>query len=210
MLVLQERMQEFILNAKKGKTDLSQFEFGKNFLKASIRNFLKELLWFIGLFINKIHFLSHHSKIDEDFFKTLREFINKFSDFLSENKVHLEKEYFDTSDNHIATVNNILKQTKIPNKLFFEVYGITALKLPAHKQKLMFAFDADLAGCFESCMKILALIIYINDNVCEEKIIMDILFKIRFEAFEIVKTKFADKDGNSLIHQIENLKLLKP
>lgn len=183
----------FYVAAKTQRLPIFKFTFNKNEISQPVKNFLHELLYYIAVYIYQMNtVLPSLKELSREMVKNF-DFLKNFYFFLKENEKKMHNIHFDTNDDHLAIIDILLKQyTKprwkgIPRNLGFM------------KTDPTINFDIKLDESFDICIKILFLIICINENPYTKQDTGDVLFNIRHELYNhMIPSNFEDIDKNEL------------
>ena len=204
-------LKSFHNQSLKNNIPFEKIRFSKNNFNKKIKGFLIQLSEHIGIFIFKIHKLKKVEELDDTLLNTLSS-IEKFYSFLKENQSEIQKYNcsYSSIDSDISeqiykkyNVGEYYKEyTSSTEKLFFTHLGL-------HQKSETIIFDECMRQLYQGCIEILALIIFLNNNVCKKEDIGNILFDIQFELHShLVPNHFEDLDSYTL-GLISQIKLLK-
>lgn len=202
-------LEKFYKQSIKNNIGTDKFLFKRTKLDPQLKEFLLEFIYFTGKFIYVIHQLKQFKKIDRKFIDHLR-FFEEFYVFLKKKSAKFRK-YLLNIQNVEESSEKILKKKDL--KKYSDIYHketshtiFNVLQLIKYDETII--FDECLGESYKTCIKALAILIYINNNVCKN-ILDDLLFEIRFSLFKIMipcQFENLDKESLGLIGQINWLK----
>lgn len=186
------------------KISLSEFTFDKNPIDKFLKNFLFELVYHIAIFIYQVNIVLPTLNDIKEFLHQM-EFLNKFYLFLKDNEEKLNSQLFDVSKED--TVKRIFMQEKY-QKPQYPSFREIANRIGFANLKQTIVLDEYIKDAFEICLKVLFLIIYLNERPSKKEEVENILFQIHFELYEyMMPGQFEDfKKQFGILHQIEWLK----